>query len=449
MKKQIFGSLLLAGSLVSANEANNFAEMFSNAKASGNVKYYYIQTDKDFDAAPSRSANANSIGGKLSYETAAFNGFSVKATFMTTNGFLLEGAVDTSILSKDNGVYYGDANKADDSFSVLGEAFLKYSYENIVLTIGREVLYSPLIDAKEVRMLPSAVSGVFVDYKLNNEIALGVSYLDKFKQRTSDRFTNIIEHALGDKTEKITGSKSGNVLMADAVYTTKELSIRAYEYYAQDFMNSLYIDTSLNYNFDNIATTVAAQYINQMSVGNADKNLADDPVLAGGVINSNAFALKASAKLDESTFLAAYSKVLRDENAHDSLVLPWDGTPLFTNMITSNDLFQSIYGSALKADSVYIGGSQGIKLAYTQGFDFTGYKGFRATLAYLNTSNSRAGFDKDQHDINVVLGYEHDEHFSLVLKGMFVDNNTGANQVEVVTQDKHLSQYRVIANYVF
>ncbi|MBD3798007.1 MAG: hypothetical protein IE887_09795, partial [Campylobacterales bacterium] len=145
----------------------------------------------------------------------------------------------------------------------------------------------------------------------------------------------------------------------------------------------------------------------------------------------------------------AYSKVLRDENAHDSLVLPWDGTPLFTNMITSNDLFQSNYGSALKADSVYIGGSQGIKLAYTQGFDFTGYKGFRATLAYLNTSNSRAGFDKDQQDINVVLGYEHDEHFSLVLKGMFVDNNTASDKVGLVSQDKHLSQYRVIANYVF
>lgn len=216
-------------------------------------------------------------------------------------------------------------------------------------------------------MLPSAVEGAFVDYKVNDEIALGFSYLDKFKQRTSDRFTNIIEHALGADTVAVTGSDNGNVYMLDGVYRTDNFEVRAYEYYATDFMNSIYLDAKITQKFDNVATTLAAQYINQFSIGNGDDFFAanqtySDGKIADGKINVNAFAIKATAKIDESAFTLAYSNVLRDEGSHDSLVLPWDGTPLFTNMITSNDLFQSIYGSALNADSVYIGGSQGLNL---------------------------------------------------------------------------------------
>ncbi len=453
MKKIILGSLLIATTVVRANDVSSIEDMFAKGTINGNVKYYYIQTDKDYVTPPQgSSANANSLGGQLSFGTAEFKGFSSKVTFMTTNGFGLDGdvsKVDTSILGKDNGTYYNDPSKAKDSFSILGEAYIKYNYDNLSFTLGREVLHSPLIDAKEVRMLPSAVQGVFVDYKVNDQLSLGVSYLDKFKQRTSDRFTGIIEHALGDDTESVAGSTTGNVYMADVVYTLNALTIKGYEYYAEEFMNSIYLDATFLQNINGIQTVLAGQYINQFSLGNADNYFAANPSYAGGKIKVNAFAFKASAKFDESTFTLAYSKVLRDKNAHDSLVLPWDGTPMFTNMITSNDLFQSIYGSALKADSVYIGGSQGVKLAYKQGFDFTGYKGFSTTLAFLNTSNSRTGYDKDQRDYNVVLGYKHDQHFSLALKGILVKNNTSAAKDGTVSQIKQLTQYRVIANYEF
>jgi len=148
-----------------------------------------------------------------------------------------------------------------------------------------------------------------------------------------------------------------------------------------------------------------------------------------------------------SKFLLAYSKVFKDNNKHDSLVLPWDGTPLFTNMITSNDLFQSLYGKAFNADSIYIGGSQGIKIAYNQKFDTLGLSGVSSTLAYLNTSNSK--FAKNQNDYNAVLGYKYDNSFSFALKGIWVQNNSGADTTGKVSQLKQLNQYRVIANYTF
>ena len=126
-------------------------------------------------------------------------------------------------------------------------------------------------------------------------------------------------------------------------------------------------------------------------------------------------------------------------------MLPWDGTPLFTNMITSNDLFQSNYGNALNSDSVYVGGSQAIKVAYNQKFA----KKYSATLAYLNTTNSRVGFDKAQQDYNLVLGYKANKEFSLALKGIWVQDNSSATANGTVSQLKLLTQYRVIANYKF
>jgi len=439
--------LMLSTALLATPEVNTLSEVFSEAKTSGNVKYYYIQTDKDHNNAASTSAYANSLGGQLSFDSASLYGFSGGVTFMTTNPFLLGPNVDTSIIGKDNGARGGDATKG---FSVLGAAYLTYNYKDAGLTIGRKVIKTPLVNAKEVRMLPSAVEGGFGEYRLAPKSKVQLAYLDKFKQRTSDSFVDMYQHALGSSVEAITGKKDGSVVMAGIDYNRETFSVKAYDYYAQDFMNSIYLQGTYKLNIAAVKVALSAQYVNQTSIGNADTNLANDPSLAGGKIAVNSFGLKATAALSGAKFCLAYSNVLRDENNHDSLVLPWDGTPLFTNMITSNDLFQSIYGSALKSDSIYIGGAQGVKLGYKQSFDALGVKGLSTSLSYLYTTFDRTGFDKDQNDYNIVLAYKENEAFTLALKGIWVQNNTSAKaDGSLNDQTQLLSQYRVIANYKF
>ncbi len=441
--------LMLSTALLATSEVDTFSEVFSEAKTSGNIKYYYIQTDKDntYSQTADTSANANSLGGQLSFKTASLHGFRAAATFMTTNPFLLDGAVDTSIIGKDNGARGGNA---EEGFSVLGEGYLAYSYTDFDFLYGRKVIKTPLIHAKEVRMLPSAVEGAFATYTIDKQGLFTLAYIDKFKQRTSSRFINMQAHALGTNIEAVTGSKTGGVVMAGVDYKRESYSFKVYDYFAQDFMNSLYLDTTYKINISNVKLTLAVQYINQKSVGNAEKNLAKIGSLTGAkAISSNAFGLKAVATLKSAKVTLAYSNVLRDEKSHDSLVLPWDGTPLFTNMITSNDLFQSIYGSSLKSDSIYIGGSQGVKFAYNQKFDSFGLDGFSTSLSYLYTTNDRVGFTNAQQDYNFVLAYKMDKVFSVALKGIWVTDNTGASADGRVNQLKLLSQYRVIANYKF
>jgi hypothetical protein len=447
MKKVIAFALLTGASLYAADSVKSW---FEEGTAKGYIRYYFIETKKD-NTGSHTSAHANSIGGVLSYTTGDLYGFQAGATFMTTNGFALPSSVDASILGRDNGVRLeGDPSGAiaQESFSVLGEAFIKYKYKGFNALYGRQVYKTPLIDAKDVRMLPSAVQGAFVNYEIEHGAEVGASYLTHIKQRTSNKFINIVKHALGDQTRLITGNNEGEVIVLGGEYKGDHAQLKVYDYYADNFMNSFYLDATFQNKLSSGYSYVAGiEYINQVSIGHSDNTLAADPSIAGGSIDANALALKIGMGYSESKFELAVSKVMKNSDKHDALVLPWDGTPLYTNMITSNDLFQSNYGKALTADSVYIGGSEAIKLSYTQTYDFTGVKGFKTVLAYLNLDNDK--FPDRQEDLNAVIAYGIGD-FSLALKGIWVKNNTSANaDGSIKPQDDTFTQYRVIANYNF
>ena len=447
MKKIILSTIVLT---LCAHPADSLEEMFKEGVAHGDIRYYYIQTDKE-NLGKESSAHANSLGGTLSYTTAQYNGFKTGVTAMTTNGFLLPDSVDASIIGRDNGVRLENdpsGEIAQESFTVLGEAFIAYAYQDLDLQYGRKVIKTPLIDAKDVRMLPSAVQGAFGDYKASDTLKLGALYLTDFKQRTSKEFINIVEHALGAYTQAVTGHTKGNVVALDAQYQQEGVTASVYDYYAQDFLNSLYLEAGYKSTLNNDwSYGLSGQYIHQSSIGNAQNNLALAGSVTGGEeIGSNALGANFVAGHGESNFGLALTKVLEDYAKHDSLVLAWDGTPLYTNMITSNDLFQSNYGKSLTADSVYIGGTRGIRLVYAQGYDFTGYKGFKSELSYLNAANSQ--FANDQNDLNAVVSYAVG-HFSLALKGIWVNNPVSQSASGLIAQDDSLTQYRVIANYTF
>ncbi len=445
MKKVILAlsaTIALANaSTIKQNSADNIQDMFANGNASGYMQYYYISTGK----APKVPSEAHSLGGELDFKTASLYGVSLKAGFMTTNPFLLGPHVDTSIIGKDNGVRGEDATKG---FSVLAKANIAYKRDIFEMWLGRETIKTPLINTKRVRMLDSAVEGTLASVVQKEGFNASVGYLSGFKQRTSDTFTNIVQHALGDDTETITGSANGSVVPFTLSYKSKNFAINFDNYYAQDFMNSAYLDGYYKYSIADVKYKVSAQGIYQNSTGNADKYFAQNYAYSHGKIDAKSLSAKIDVGYSESKFSFAFSNVFKKSEVHNSLVLPWDGTPLYTNMITSNDLFQSLYGHALNSDSAYIGGTQGIKLAYKQGFNFTGFSGYSATLSYANFANDK--FANSQNDTNLVLAYANKKkNMTLALKGIWVNNNTSANKAGKIKQDKELAQYRVIANLKF
>jgi len=445
MKHAIGLSLL---TVLSLQAADGLESWFKEGKVHGNIKYYYIDTTKD--GSPSHSsAHANAVGGQLGYETGSLYGLKAAATFMTTNPFAIPNDprnVDTSIIGRDNAARSGVPADGDDGFNVLGEAYLQYNRDNYEVWYGRKVINTPLMDAKEVRMLPSAFQGGMVTVKGDDASTFSIGYLDKFKQRTSDSFVNIIKHALGNNTVAITGSDSGSVIPVSFEYKKGSVKAVVYDDYAKDFMNAIYAEASFNNKLSNdMSYTASVQGIMQNSIGNADSAAAQ--AIMGGKINAQAVGAKVSINIDKTNLMAACTHVFSNGGDHDSLVLPWDGTPLYTNMITSNDLFVSNYGQALTSDSAYIGGTTGYKLGLSQKFEISGLKGFSAGASYAHYANGR--FASDQDDYNAELGYGAG-NFSLALKGIWVYDNTSAKINNTLNaQNDKLTQYRVIANYKF
>lgn len=449
MKHLWMGSLLAAMALHGADSVESW---FKEGKAHGNIKYYYISTTKDGGTPGHSSAHSNAIGGQLGYETGSLYGLKAAATFMTTNPFAIPNDprnVETSTLARDNGMRLdGSATgvHADDGFSVLGEAYAQYNRDNYDIWYGRKVIDTPLMDAKEVRMVPSAFQGGMATLKADSALSLSVGYLDKFKQRTSDRFIDIIEHALGTNTVAITGGHSGSVIPLSAEYKKGPIKAVVYDDYAKDFMNSIYAEASYGSKLDNgISYSTSVQGMMQDGVGNAQSAAAQ--AIMGGKINAQALGAKVSMSIDKTTIMAACTHVFSNSGDHDSLVLPWDGTPLYTNTITSNDLFVSDYGQGLTSDSAYIGGTTGYKVGVNQKFDIAGMEGFSAGASYAHYDNNR--FASDQDDINGELGYGAGK-FSLALKGIWVNDNTSAKINNTLNaQNEKFTQYRVIANYKF
>lgn len=411
---------------------------FSNGETSGYIKYYYIETNKNFFEAQRTSAHSNAVGGQLNYKTARLNGVQLNITFMTTQGFLLPDNVESSTLGQDEGK---KGLAAKDGYSVLGEISLDYTNEYINFWYGRKLINTPMIGPKSARMLPSTVEGGEGSYFINENTTFTFTYADKFKQRTAANFSNIVKHALGSDTVAITGKDEGKTYTASIKYKNDDLRVNIYNMYAPDFINVAYGYFKYTQDF----YSISAQAVSQVSVGNANTNLAKmSSVTKGKKINSKAIGIRAGMNYKQSSFDLVYRNIFRDKKSYDSIITPWDGSLLYAYSSTTNNLGQSLYGNGLTAGGAYVGGTHGIKFGYTQ--KFLSLPGFKTHIAYAVYRNPL--YREEQEDLKAILFYD-TKNFSFQLKGIWIDNDTYTFKDGTVNQLDSLTQYHAIITYKF
>jgi hypothetical protein len=432
--------LLLSTFLAQLLMADPFSDWFAHGSVSGNIKYYYIETNRQFESTLNTSHHSNAAGGELHYSTARTHHLQFNTAFMTTNGFLLPTNVETSTLGQDEG---RRGNDPAAGYSTLGIANLDYDDETINLWYGRRIINTPMIGPKKARMLPSVIEGGAIVLKLGTYTDVTFIYADKFKQRTSKRFTNIIEHALGDDTRAVTGNDKGETYTASLAYKRGNYDFNLVNMTAPDFLNALYADTEVRLD----QWRLSAQFVDQRSIGNAETNLArPNSVTAGKSIRSRAVGLRARFDYRQSGFDLVYRNVFKDARHYDSIITPWDGNLLYAYSSTTNNLGQSLYGNGLTAGGAYVGGTQGMKFGYTQKYDFLKLQGFKTHVAYAVYQNSR--YREDQKDLKLILFYDRD-NFSVQLKGIWIDNDTYTFKDGTVNQLDWLTQFHAIVNYKF
>ena len=337
MQKKIILSLVVLGSLSTIN-ADTLQSMFSDGNVSGNIREFSISRSvNDTRSAKSDyTRDGNAIGGFLKYETADYKGLALGAAFYTTNGFLLDDSkddytkVDPTLFGKDN-----------NNYSILGEAYLKYSYDNTTFKAGRQKLNTPLAGADDARMIPNLFEAYVLTNKDLDDTTILLAHVTKFAQGTFGRaydggllaitsgyssidsrdqvgdFVNMGTYALGKSTS--------GVSIASATYTgIKDLKIQLWDYYAYDIVNAVYGEVSYKMDLGSIKPFVATQIISESNIGDS----------YAGDLNGIYWGAKVGAKIDAFTAYVTYSSTSSNDDNDDAtknaIISPWGGMPAYS-----------------------------------------------------------------------------------------------------------------------
>ncbi|MEA1916934.1 MAG: OprD family outer membrane porin [Campylobacterota bacterium] len=340
MSSKIILSLLTFG-VINSYGADDLSSMFTDGKVSGQIREFsIIRTYSYSDVAKDDfTRKANAIGGHLKYETADFKALSLGAAFYTTNGFLLQSPkddyrdVDPTLLGKDN-----------DSYTMLGEAYLKFKYENTSFKGGRQKIDTPLAGSDDTRMIPN----LFEAYLLSNSdidgLNLTLGHITKFAQGTFGRVYNggILSatsgYSLVDSRNQVgdfenmgtyaVGESTAGVSVVSGTYSgIKNLKVQLWDYYAYDILNAVYAQADFSWSCllsSEIKPFVSAQAIKEDEVGKRYL----------GELSGFYWAGKIGAKIENFKAYIAYSQTTSNSAtnsaAKNAIITPWGGSPTFT-----------------------------------------------------------------------------------------------------------------------
>ena len=348
--KKIALSVAMLGLISSVNAADDMASMFSEGKASGQIRMFYIDREYQGGAGVKTHRDSTSLGGHVKFETAKLNGFSAAAAFYTTNdlGINQHGKQDPSLLG--TGL---------ESYSILGEAYLGYSFADLGyktdLKLGYQRYDVPMMGSDDARMLPNTFRAYKLVSKDIDGTTIQLAHVDRIAYGT---FSNIYAggilaatagypvngnagtgtyHNLGVAT---VGKKTDGVTNLLVTYKAKNFHIKVSDDYAWDLYNTIYADAGVSWNCllnSDIHPFLQAQLIKQDSVGG---NYMQYSTLGGnGEIDSLYWAAKFGAKYAGFMAYVAYSQTDSnndtDTDYKNAVVSQFGGMPAFTQgMVT-------------------------------------------------------------------------------------------------------------------
>ncbi len=442
MKRYIALSAATLGLLSSVNiqAADDLGSMFSEGKASGEIRAFYINRD---DNTKTDNQIATAIGGNLKFETAEYKGLSAGVAFYTTNRILK--GLEKDVIGPNTTLLKNDAT----SYSILGEAYVQYNAKelgtNTTLKIGRQKLNTPLAGADDARMLPS----LFEAYLLvNNDIAnttLIAAHVTKFAPGS---FANAYDGGIVGATAGYTyvagntalyqgeftnmgtwsvGQATDGVSIVSASYKKENIKAQIWDYYAYDILNAIYADASISWTCilnENVKPFAAVQVIKEDSIGDE----------FAGNIDSTFWGVKVGAKAGAFSAYAAYSKQSDADSSATALanstITPWGGMPAFTQGMVTRHMFLS-GTKATKVAASYNFKDMGANVsatAYYAQFNMDANSGYGA-----QRTAKEPGFDIQYYPASV-------ENLQLRLRGNF-PNEFGDN--------RDWDEYRFIASYKF
>jgi len=330
-------------------DVNSISEMFSKGKVKGLVRYSaqhrdtsYHSTQSGISPQSNNKQQYSALGGYLGYETASYKNISLGATFYTAQNI---GP------NPDDKLGLGGLNEdgaSANSYAVLGEAYLKYKLSEHDIRVGRrEMPDYRFVSLSNIRVSPYTHEGVTYENTMFDGLKLDLAYITAQKGRNSQEFEGMVRAARVsegsatnhnirgdyDASNFTAGNYSGSnkaMSMLGLSYKGKNFSAEAWDYYVEDFVNTLYLYGDYNFKVSKEFTlTTAFQYAKQENVGSH----------VAGNIDTSFYGIKVQGAFKNGiTLFGAYNSVAYNENSYSggTLFVRW-GTPQMFNSFQVQD----------------------------------------------------------------------------------------------------------------
>ena len=414
MVKKILSGALLGTMSLMAQAGDTLEDALKESKWTGQFRSFYINRDWSGSIGDNLTdRDALAVGGHLRGETGKWHGVSFGAGFYSSNAL---GLNDDNLAAVDGTLFDDDKN----SYTILGEAYVKFSGEFSSFTAGRQKLTTPFLGTDDARMVPTLFMAYTYENKSFKNTTLTFSHVNKMAagsfsnaypqigivdgditaggalslasgyglNNESARFMNI-----GNYTSGI--NNNGLYLGGIKHKFSDQLSLQIWDYYATDLFNTIYAQADYKFVTQGSAKPFfSAQLISQSGVG--DENL--------GRVDGHYFALKAGVGFKNISGYLAYSDSGSNNSAatNGGILAPWAGMPAFTQaMATRHQFFAdtgafkvggrynfNTLGANLTFDLYHVSFDIGSDNAYVNGTDFTAKEsGFDLIFKPKNINN--------------------------------------------------------------
>jgi len=366
-------------------QAESLSEAFNGTEVDGYLRGAYQSHNVNDD----KTYKDGAIGGKLHFETGAYYGVSLGASAYASK----------AIFKHDNKGLIPFRGDNHDSYAILGEAYLKATFGNSMLTVGRQEIETPFAQVDDIGMTPNSFEAVIFENKGIEDTSIFLGHVQRMAgvdAEVIDDFTNV------------NGSKHMQVL--GVTYEgIKDVDISTWYYHLKDaeIESIVYVEGNYEKELGNTTFGAGIQYAKQRyHVGN-------DATVYGGTLSATENRLGL-------TVTTAYTKV--KDNAATS---GFGGGPFYSN---SEYLILDNAGKDAKAKWI------GIE------FDASvvGMTGFNMGIGKITLETETK---KEASEVDFVASYELNKEMEVHL---VYSDLKGINVAE--DDAKHL---RVFANYNF
>ncbi|SFO99058.1 outer membrane porin, OprD family [Hydrogenimonas thermophila] len=331
--------------------SKSIAEALKDGSFRGQLRLFYI--DRNYNGHTNYHKSAFASGGYLNYKTGFFQGMCSGISFYSTNNFgIRSDNLPGEVLDP---TLFGEGLS---SYTIVGEAYLKYKYENMMLKIGRQKINTPMLREHDIRMIPNFYEAYLFISNDIKDITFTFAHITKFAAGTfanaylggisaatggysyinSDMgtFSNIGEYAVGIKTNGIT-------FIGIKYLDFKNVQLQIWDYYVHNILNAIYLQGDYSFFVGSIKLNASTQYIKENNIGNALEEAKSLGNIEFDKINSYYLAMKLAMKYKNMSGYVAFSFTGANNNNVEgsSIINMWGSTLGFTNGMVAHHEFYS------------------------------------------------------------------------------------------------------------